>query len=226
MNPFDSAIYNFLTQFQSPLFAMFLRVCSSFGSTLVIVTALLCIFLMYKDKRLFLHFTFLSAITVVLSSFIQNIVRRPKPTNILVLSFESGSKFSFPNTPALISFVFYGFIIYLIQKNVKNKKLKNITSLLLALIILFTSISKIYLGVCHATDIIGSFIIGLLILFLYIKFIFNMNEKNVNFFSKDKPTSNGNSSNKTESSKKEKIDKIKEKKHNRFKKKIENNKIE
>ena len=126
MNPFDNAIYNFVSAVGKPGYMMFLRVCSSFGSGLVIVTLLLCLYLLFRDKRLFLNFSLISLIALVLSNAIKSIVRRGRPSNILVISYENG--YSFPNTPALLSLVFYGFIIYLIFKNVKNKKIRNITS--------------------------------------------------------------------------------------------------
>ena len=186
MNPFDNAIYSFLSASKVPNLVILLRVLSSFGSALVIITILICIYLMFKNKRLFLHFTILSLLSLILSNIIKSIVRRPRPSSILVFSYENG--YAFPNTPVLVSLVFYGFIIYLVLKNIKNKKIKRIISACFALLILLISISKISLGTCHATDVIGSFVFGLLLLIGYIKLIYEKNEKDINFFKDDSET--------------------------------------
>lgn len=213
MNAFDSAIYNFIASAHNPTFIMFLRICSSFGSALVIVTLLLCLYLLFKDKRLFLHFTFLTTIGLIVSSIVKGILKRPRPSEVFVLSYEDG--YSFPNSPVLISTIFYGFIIYLILKNVKKKKLKIVLSILTSLIVLLLAISKISLGTCYASDVLGGIIIGLLILFLYIKFIFNKNEKNINFFKPESEKVLDKTENKNDKKHR------KDKKHDMIKKRIQ-----
>ena len=56
-------------------------------------------------------------------------------------------------------------------KNINNKKLKNFLVGILSIVIFFVGISRIYLGVHYATDVIAGFIIGLIYLIAFIKFL-------------------------------------------------------
>jgi undecaprenyl-diphosphatase len=69
---------------------------------------------------------------------------------------------SFPSGHALMSVTFYGLLIYMIFKSVKNPALKwTLISLLVVLIIIIGS-SRVYLRVHYATDVIAGYCIGFL----------------------------------------------------------------
>ena len=69
---------------------------------------------------------------------------------------------SFPSGHALMSVTFYGLLIYMIFKSVKNPVLKwTLISLLVILIIIIGS-SRVYLRVHYATDVIAGYCIGFL----------------------------------------------------------------
>ncbi|MCI8965832.1 MAG: phosphatase PAP2 family protein [Clostridia bacterium] len=170
MNPFDLYIYNFISKLYNIPFTMFMRIITSFSSSLVIITILLCIFLLFKNKKMFLYFCFLTLTSDISSNIIKNIIKRPRPSEIIKISFNSG--YSFPSTHVVISTCLYGFIIYLLRKNIKNKKLKNILSLLISSLLILIGLSRIYLGVNYSSDVIVAFILGLILLFLFIKFIY------------------------------------------------------
>ena len=108
----------------------------------------------------------------IINRLLKFIIRRPRP-QAFVLVIENG--YSFPSAHAMIGFAFYGFIIYLIMKSKKNKKEKIIYSTLLSLLILVVGISRIYLGVHYASDVIGGFLIALLYLVIFIKYIYKKN---------------------------------------------------
>jgi undecaprenyl-diphosphatase len=68
-----------------------------------------------------------------------------------------------------MSFTFYGLLIYLVWQNVENRILSSILVTLLLITILFIGISRVYLEVHYATDVIAGFCMGLmwLVLSLY-----------------------------------------------------------
>ena len=68
----------------------------------------------------------------------------------------------------MISMAFYGYIIYLIYKYVKNKYVKWISMALLSLLICSIGISRIYLGVHYTSDVLGGFSISISYLVIYI----------------------------------------------------------
>ena len=212
MNNFDLSIYNFIYGLNSPGLTMCMRVISSLGSAIVIITALLCIFLLFKDKKIFLQFFTLTIVTKVINHIIKIIVKRERPNVLTSISVESG--YSFPSAHTMISTVFYGFIIYLIMKNVKNKKIKNISIISLFIIIFLIGISRIYLGVHYATDVIFGFIFGFIILFIFINLIYKKSRKNISFElnNDSKKSENINKINRTIKSSNKRENKIKNKK--------------
>ena len=83
----------------------------------------------------------------------------------------------------MMAVAFYGMIIYLIFKSRCDKKIKVIASTLLSLLILFIGVSRIYLGVHYASDVIAGFAISVSYLILFIELIYKR------FFYKNKKNS-------------------------------------
>jgi membrane-associated phospholipid phosphatase len=79
--------------------------------------------------------------------------------------------YSFPSGHSMISMAFYGYIIYLIYKYVKNKYIKWISIVLLSILICSIGISRIYLGVHYTSDVLGGFLISVSYLVIYISSI-------------------------------------------------------
>ena len=77
--------------------------------------------------------------------------------------------YSFPSGHTMISFIFYGLLIYLINKNYHGKYKKLIISLL-SILIFLVGLSRIFLGVHYFTDVIGAYFFGTgyLLLFIYV----------------------------------------------------------
>jgi len=84
---------------------------------------------------------------------------RPRP-DIPVLREVSG--LSFPSGHSMMSFTFYGLLIYIVWHNVQNKTWKWILISLLALIILIIGASRVYLRVHYASDVLAGFSLGLI----------------------------------------------------------------
>ena len=66
---------------------------------------------------------------------------------------------------------FYGFLIYLFNKYVKNKILKVILNVLFVLSIVFVAFSRLYLGVHYFSDVIMGILLGILSLLMYINYV-------------------------------------------------------
>jgi undecaprenyl-diphosphatase len=104
---------------------------------------------------------------VVLMFILKHLFNRERPLTPLL---EPARGLSFPSGHSLMSFTFYGLMIYLVWTNIENKLLSSVLVTGLLLIILFIGISRIYLEVHYATDVIAGFCMGLmwLVLSLYI----------------------------------------------------------
>lgn len=152
-----------LTMRNNILTAIF-KIITNFGGAycLIIIAILSAIFI--KDKKIAFSIPINLIIITGLNLLLKNIVERPRPIGYRLID-ETG--YSFPSGHSMISTAFYGLIIYFIWKNVKNAKLKYISCILLALLILLIGVSRIYLGVHYASDVLGGFTISVAYLIIF-----------------------------------------------------------
>lgn len=96
---------------------------------------------------------------------LKNLFGRPRPDDPLL---RTVSGLSFPSGHALISTAFYGLLIYLLWHNISNKLLRWFLIILLLIVILTIGLSRIYLRVHYASDVLAGFAMGLIWLVLSI----------------------------------------------------------
>ena len=131
-------------------------------------------YLFNKDKSFNRYFT-INLVAIFTSNFIvKNIIRRDRPIDINLI-IENG--FSFPSGHSMVSFAFYGFIIYYVYCSHLSKLWKTIIISILTLLVLMIGLSRIYLGVHYASDVIGGFVLALVYLIIFIKYIYKKEKK-------------------------------------------------
>lgn len=91
---------------------------------------------------------------------IKAIVMRPRPDHAMFLIEQGG--WSFPSGHAITSMFFYGMAIWLIRRNVKNRKLADILTAILTIPMILVGISRIYLGVHYPTDVLAGWCLGII----------------------------------------------------------------
>ena len=150
---------------------------TNFGSATILIIISTMLLLAIKDKKIGLLIFLNLVIESLLNALLKNIIQRPRPEGIKLI-IEKG--YSFPSGHSMASMAFYGFIIYLIYKYVKNKKIKWTLIVLLSILIISIGLSRIYLGVHYTSDVIGAFLISISYLIIYTdlinKFILKTNE--------------------------------------------------
>lgn len=129
---------------------------------LVIITLILIIAI--KNKKIKIAIALNIIIEPILNTTLKNIFVRPRPIDYRLIE-ETG--YSFPSGHSMASMAFYGLLIYLIYKNVKNKYLKWTLILVLSVLIILIGFSRIYLGVHYTSDVLGGFLISLSYLIIY-----------------------------------------------------------
>ena len=117
---------------------------TNFGGAIYLIgiTIILCIVI--KNKKIGIAIISNLAIVTIFNQLLKRILQRPRPEEFRIIN-ESG--YSFPSGHSMISMAFYGFLIYLIYKNVKNKYIKWSLIIVLGILIISIGISRIYLGV-------------------------------------------------------------------------------
>ena len=104
-------------------------------------------------------------IITILNQLLKRILRRPRPTEFRIVE-ETG--YSFPSGHSITSMVFYGYLVYLTYKYINNKKIKIPLIIFLVLLIPTIGLSRIYLGVHYASDVLCGFLLGIIYLILFI----------------------------------------------------------
>lgn len=143
------------------------KIITWFGSATCLILLTIILFTTIKNKKVGLLISTNLIIITSLNQALKIIVQRPRPTEYRIIN-EAG--YSFPSGHSMVSMAFYGFLIYLIYKNIKNKYLKISLIVILSLLIVMIGISRIYLGVHYTSDVCAGFLVSLSYLIIYINF--------------------------------------------------------
>ena len=141
------------------------KIITNFGGAIFLIIFTITLFVLIKNKKIGLSIFLNLVIVTALNQLLKRILQRPRPTEYRIIE-ENG--YSFPSGHSMISMAFYGYLIYLICKYVKNKYIKYISTILLSILICSIGISRIYLGVHYTSDVLGGFCISISYLVIYI----------------------------------------------------------
>ena len=162
---FDSAISLFFSVHNNMILTNIFKIISFICSPkfMIILNVLLFIFIIVKKKYKLSIIVLSSISSVIFNNLVKIIVRRERPDYLRMVVEKS---YSFPSGHAMISVLFFGSIIYLVNKyNLKHKRLITFS---LSTFILLVGISRIYLGVHYLTDVVGGYLLGIVVLFFII----------------------------------------------------------
>ncbi len=151
----------------SDLITPIFKVITWFGSATCLISITIILFLSLKNKRIAGLVGINLIIITILNQALKMIVQRPRPEEYRIID-ENG--YSFPSGHSMVSMAFYGFLIYLIYKKIKNKYLKISLIIILLLLIIMIGISRIYLGVHYTSDVCAGFLVSLSYLIIFISF--------------------------------------------------------
>lgn len=164
---FDLNAFRFLRSQISDINTDVMNVFSFLGSHNFLIPAnliLIAYFLFIKKHRWYsIKVPVVAISSLVLMVGLKNFFQRDRPLTPL---FEAARGYSFPSGHATMSITFYGLLIFLVWLNIKNIWLKWLFTILLALLIAFIGISRVYLRVHYTSDVLAGFSIGLMWLLL------------------------------------------------------------
>ena len=142
-----------------------MKIITFFGGATCLISLTIILLIIIKNKKIGLLIGINLITITILNQLFKFILMRPRPTEYRIIN-ESG--YSFPSGHSMISMAYYGFIIYIIYKYIKNKKIKYILITLISILIIFIGISRIYLGVHYTSDVLAGFLFSISYLIIYI----------------------------------------------------------
>lgn len=166
INTIDTNLYNIMFKLFSTKTTFAMTFISHLGSATTLILLSILFFITFKNKKTSLIISINLILVYLLNVMVKVIVGRERP-EVLRLVLEDG--YSFPSGHAMVSTGFYGLLIYITYKKIKNKTIRNLIIAILSLLIILIGLSRIYLGAHYATDVLGGFIIGTIYLIIFIK---------------------------------------------------------
>ena len=162
----DTIIYEIIIlNLRAEPFTIFMHIITNLGGAYPLIAISVLSIVIMKNKKIGYSISINLIIITLLNLILKNIVQRPRPEGYRLID-ETG--YSFPSGHSMVSTAFYGLIIYIIWKNVKNKTIKYTSCTLLSILVILIGISRIYLGVHYASDVLGGFLISIAYLIVYI----------------------------------------------------------
>ena len=164
----DSFVYSIVTFSKTDFLTGFYKFITFFASEIMVGLISLAFILIFKNKS-YGVFAIVNAVNIVVLNIVLKLIfMRDRPYDLMIIN-ESG--YSFPSGHAMAALGFYGFIIYLIWHFNLSKKAKIIFTILIAILILLIGVSRIYLGVHYASDVLAGYMVSTIYLILYITFV-------------------------------------------------------
>ena len=161
--------YNIVSKFLISDFATpIAKAITNFGGVIFVITLSILLYILIKSRKIGLSIIINLFIATLLNQLLKAILQRPRPTDFRIIE-EKG--YSFPSGHSMVGMAFYGYLIYLIYKYIKNKYIKYGLILLLSSLICAIGVSRIYLGVHYTSDVLGGFCIAISYLVIYISII-------------------------------------------------------
>ena len=164
IHTFDNYIYDAISKTINPALTVIAIMITNIGGPIgiTIVTIILILALPNKNHKKYILINLASIL--LLNQGLKFIFSRERPDINRLIEV---SNYSFPSGHAMINTAFYGFLIYLMYKYVEDRKTKYILIALISLLVIAIGLSRIYLGVHYASDVVGGAMISIAYLMVF-----------------------------------------------------------
>ena len=157
-NTFDDRVFAFLSQHISHSLTSVMQALTLLGSQYFLVPAWLLVFAYYlfvkKDKWNFVKTAVIAVSNLLLMFGLKFLFNRPRP---LIPLLKEVPGLSFPSGHAFMSLTFFGFLIYKAYTGISNGWLRWTAVILLTVTVLTVGLSRIYLRVHYASDVLAGY---------------------------------------------------------------------
>lgn len=159
---FDTRISAYVHSVNNPGVTRFMKIISTVGGSWYVLgaAAMAASVILYRQKQ---HYWDAVLVQVCLwGGFLFNYVlkcvfKRERPS---LERLVDAAGFSFPSGHSMVSFAFYGLLLYLLYINLPRAWSRGASMLLISCLIMLVGISRIYLGVHYPSDVAAGFAAG------------------------------------------------------------------
>jgi undecaprenyl-diphosphatase len=172
----DTSAFLFFNSCITPVHTRIARALTFFGTGSFLIPFYILIVFYLLRKKCVQYAIMVSAMAVsslLLGWLLKELFHRSRPLNPLV---GGAGGYSFPSGHALGGFIFSGVLLCLIWQAKRNIYLKWMLSLFIGAFGTMIGLSRIYLHVHYATDVIGSLIVTLIwfsLFYIFFQFIYS-----------------------------------------------------
>lgn len=154
---FDSRMFAFMEQFRSPRnnqIALFITTLATFNVLIPVYAVVLGYLIYIKKRRYAVMVGVIVTLSVLLGFLLKEIFHRERP---LFEHLDPVIGYSFPSGHTLAAFTFSGVMIYLVWNTKLRAYAKVLWTLFLFVLAVCIGLSRIYLHVHFASDVLGGF---------------------------------------------------------------------
>jgi len=160
---FDVDMFQLLSHHVSTGVTGFMQVITFLGTHTFLIPAnvvLILYFLVFRKHRWYsIKIPVVALGGVSLMFLLKFFFNRPRP---LLPLLEPAKGLSFPSGHALMSVSFYGLLIFIIHHYISNKPLKWSLTIFFLVLILAIGLSRIYLRLHYASDVLAGYCVGIM----------------------------------------------------------------
>ena len=139
---------------------------SALATPVSLIAMLLVIAAFAPGKRPGWFCTVNLALAALLNVVLKTLIQRPRPEGFR-LAVESG--FSFPSGHSMAAMAFFGLIVWMAWHYEQDRRQRLMLTAAFSAVIAMIGISRIYLGVHYASDVLGGFCASIIWLVFYTK---------------------------------------------------------
>lgn len=141
---------------------------SDLAHPVVLVVMLLVIEVFAPGRRPGLCAAVNLVLATLLNLLLKTLIQRPRPEGYRLVA-ESG--FSFPSGHSMVAMAFYGLLIWIVWRYEKDSLVRRLGVIGFGLVIVLVGLSRIYLGVHYASDVLAGFCASIAWLGVYTKLL-------------------------------------------------------
>ncbi|WMJ73783.1 phosphatase PAP2 family protein [Cytophagaceae bacterium ABcell3] len=163
---FDKRVFEWIESWSGPGMTTFMEIVTVLANRNFIIAASVILILYFlfirKHKWFSMKIPVVALGCITLNIILKEMIGRARPTMPLIEAFG----LSFPSGHAMMAFSFYGLLIYISYRSISNKILRYLTCIFLFILIHLIALSRVYLRVHFATDVVAGLALGAAWLFL------------------------------------------------------------